>query len=785
MALETNLQHHFRLEENAGTNRVDSHGGVKTLAPAGSSVSNIAGKIDNANDFQQSDYLVANDSTVADFTTENFTISFWIRFDAFPVVQAVPVSKWITAGRQWQFDYLTSTSRFRFLVRNAADTANVTVSANNFGAPSINTWYFVQLQKTSTVISIRVNNGTADTLAHTEDLPSQTTKFALGKRDGDATSFEGGAFNGKIDEVSIWDTDKSTTDLNTIYNSGAGLSWPWLQDVSPAISNFQMQTALWKRGGFSGTVHQQSGDSNVSGYVRQTFITKDESAEVASDRETFVRYLRNYYTIPPTNYFQQYRIRCDFEAGKTFNREDGLRYYGRLYKDNQTVNVDGPCVVNSKITHSYIHPNEDFANEVMTYSGKVDGIDSFSIRFMWMPTFAFTDVESDIELARVESDANNYVALKLVAGDRLEREYNRNDVYGPHNPLLRLEKVRGGSVTATADVGGMYFGNTLAEPDGEAVEDFIQITFTHHSASGIFLRVDRNGVVGEGSSTEDLVQFNISGVADLKYTGIGYYGRPESVQEDIANKNRFPTLRSFPVKNMHAIKRVYGKFMPADTSGDGDPMAGQIVRNMVYRETETFNRADSGSLGSDWGIIKETGNGWGIESNQAICETEGFRYWSNRFPAHKDYIVQGKITMGNNGSIIGFLLRWDQDGISSQDEIFGYGVELIQNTSSTANIRVVRFYNGSREILDTTLLSSFGQNTQIVMRATLNGSTVTGEVTTVTDPDFESPLATATSSDSNFTKPGRVGIYGETGGTGQKVWLDDFSVSPNFDTITL
>jgi hypothetical protein len=549
------------------------------------------------------------------------------------------------------------------------------------------------------------------------------------------------------------------------------------------IDNFRLRSALWKRDRFAGTIHNQAAAANISGYVRQAMVTKDESAVVSGDRSTFLRYSRNYYTIPPTDFFIQYRIKLDFAAGKTFQREDGFRYYDRLYKDNQSVHIDGPCVVNNAIPHSYIHPNEDAANEIMTYTNGVSGIDAFSVKFWWFATYAFTDIETDLELARVEINANNYVALKILAGDQFEREYNRNDVYGPHNPTFRLEKVRGGAVVTTADVAGVYFGNTMTDPSGEAQEDYVQVTMTHHAGSGLYLRVERNGVIGEATSTGDLNSFALTGPADIKFTGVGYFGRPELIQADTANRNSSPTKRIMSARNMHAVRRIYGENKAAVTSGDDDVMNGQIVRSMIYREVEDFDRADSGDLGAEWGTIKETGNGWGIESNKAICEQEGFRYWANnRYPVHKDYKPQGLVTAENNTSIIGFLLRWDQDAISSQDEVYGYGVELIQNSNVTADLRVVRFYNGSRVVLDTTALSAYAEDTEYLMRATLNGSSIIGEITTAADTGFAAPLATASATDTVFKKAGRVGIYGETAGAGQKVRLNDFQVFVNHDT---
>jgi len=547
------------------------------------------------------------------------------------------------------------------------------------------------------------------------------------------------------------------------------------------IDDFQIQTARWKDGGLSGSVSNQSGDSNISGYVRQTLITKDESALSSSDQTTFLRYIRNYYTIPPSDFWNQYRNRVDFEAGKRFNREDGARYYNRLYKDSQTVHIDGMCVVEGLIPHSFIHPDEDFADETMTFPGSVPGLDNFSLQLYWMPTFSFCDLVEDLELLRVERTPDNYICLKLIAGDHHQREYNLNDVYGPHQPLIRLEKVRGGIIQDIVELEGFYFGYTMTETSIEAQEDFVSITISNHTTGGVGLRVERNGYVGEATSRRDQVSFKFTGASDIKYTGAGYYSQPRLVFNDSQSKNSGRPNRRIPVKNSALYKRLFGRYIDLNLGGESDPTNGQIVSNLPYIETDDFNRIDSSGLGSEWGIITETGAGWDIESNKASCTEEGFRYWANRFPAHADYQPVSKVTINNTGDLVGHLLRVDLDGISSRDVIFGYGVELLETGANSASVQVVRFYNGIKDVLITGVLSSYTSGTEYILRSTTNGTIIIGEVFDVSDIDFETPLGTATTTDNVYRKPGRVGIYGQTGGALQKVTLDDWSLSPNFN----
>jgi hypothetical protein len=228
MAILDNIIDHYKLDETGSMANRNGQLGAVQFVPNGTGVAGLAAKIGNAPDFVTSNFLVAN-ASIADFTTEDFTIAFWIWFDAFPPTQSVPVSKWFSTGRQWQVDYLASSSRLRFLTRNAADNGNFIVSADNFGALSADTWYFVVIQRDATganEISIRVNNGTRDTLS-AGNLPTQTTAMAIGKRDGDPTTISADAHNGKVDELSIWDKLTTDEEESILYNTGSGLAYPW------------------------------------------------------------------------------------------------------------------------------------------------------------------------------------------------------------------------------------------------------------------------------------------------------------------------------------------------------------------------------------------------------------------------------------------------------------------------------------------------------------------------------------------------------------------------------
>jgi len=664
----------------------------------------------------------------------------------------------------------------------AVDGTGATKSVNTGSIGALtNTWHHLVYGYDSATqkLFIQLNGGTRQVQSTTlTSIRSSSAVMSIGKWVANNTeyakcSMANWAFwNGRV---------ISESEAVTLYNGGSSIDYHDmaiynLQSIQ--FDNVNFQQGNWNEGKYAATVHVRADDSSVSGYTRQTITTKDESS---SNQDTFLRYIRNYYTIPPGGFYHQYRCRVDMNSGKKKQREDGFRYYVRAYKHNQAFHLDGPCVVaDTTIPHSFIHPDESFADEIMEFPSIVYP-DNFAVKIGWMPTFSFCDIgDTDMEVFRIQADATNYVVVELLAGDPLERAYNVNDVYGPHDPVIRVRKVRGGSTVASASIEGYYFGYTLREPTIETVEDFAQIWVFHHAGSMVGIRIKRNGIYGEATSSDDTTSFGISGLASLKYTGVGYYSPPDILRAEEPADNQDLTRRKLATFRSDVLRRSFGRNRPAVMLGERDVTSGQGTHDMPYIEVEDFNRADSGGLGSEWGIITETGNGFGIESNEAICEEAGYRYWASRPPFHKDYITTSKIGIDNTNDYVGHLLRADIYAPDDFDAVFGYGVELVQTGASAAVLRIVRYWDDARTVLATSAaLTSYAQSTRYILRGTTSGNTISVAVYDVADTGFTTPLASTSTTDVFFPKPGRVGIYGVTAAPGQKVYHDDWYLTQN------
>ncbi len=218
--LRTSLVGDWRMEEASGTRYDQSKSGNHLTA--NNSPGTAAGKVGNCVTFVGGNltYLAkANNSTLQ--CGSNFTYSAWVRFSNFSGSFFGIMGKWTTSGNQREalLYYDIAASRLAFAV-SSNGTATATATANNFGAPSTFTWYFVTAWVDGTNANISINNGTPNTATVATSFAS-TAPFEIGRFDG------GFYFNGDTDEVSIWKRVLTASERTYLYRSGLGTHFPW------------------------------------------------------------------------------------------------------------------------------------------------------------------------------------------------------------------------------------------------------------------------------------------------------------------------------------------------------------------------------------------------------------------------------------------------------------------------------------------------------------------------------------------------------------------------------
>lgn len=220
----SNVTAAWKLDESSG-NATDSAG--STTLTNNNTVTYSTGKINNAGYFAaaSTQYLSAASSAPTQMGDIDFTITAWVYLTATGGFHALVAKRGDTAGHdEYVIYYLTD--RFNFAVFTATDTA-VAVTANNFGAPSVGTWYFITAihNAAANTVTISVNNGTADSQSTGGALQAVSAgQFSIG-RQGETAGF--GYHDGRVDNVTLIKQTISGTQQTCLYNGGTGLQWPF------------------------------------------------------------------------------------------------------------------------------------------------------------------------------------------------------------------------------------------------------------------------------------------------------------------------------------------------------------------------------------------------------------------------------------------------------------------------------------------------------------------------------------------------------------------------------
>lgn len=234
LSADSDLAAGYNLDETSST-RFDITSNNQDLTPT-NTPSYVAGKIGNAlalvkTSSQQVSKTVAPTDTlyIGDI---NFCISTWVQLTSKPAGGMILASQYGTVfNRVWALYWDDSTDRFVFLVNNSASTQE-TISATNFGPPTVGVWYYILAWRdaTSKTIYISVNNGTPNSYTGAITLvASSAESFRIGG--WNASGGGGDTFwNGYVDQFYIFRRLLTATEKSFIYSNGDGI------DISTEIS---------------------------------------------------------------------------------------------------------------------------------------------------------------------------------------------------------------------------------------------------------------------------------------------------------------------------------------------------------------------------------------------------------------------------------------------------------------------------------------------------------------------------------------------------------------------
>ncbi|MCK5610105.1 hypothetical protein KAR91_49990 [Candidatus Pacearchaeota archaeon] len=228
--LQDDVQAYWNLDESSGT-RVDSPGS-SDLVETGTVGQNATGGPDSGPcalfDGDAGDLLSIADNIVLSVGNRDFTWAGWVYFDDIGQNHTI-VGKYSSTGNQREYllQYNTSLSNLRIVTTENGTSSTFNILTASSPTISATTWYFVVMwfDESAQTISIQVNNGSIDSTGATvSDVFDGTNAFRLSSYI-DAT---GDNLAGRMAKWGIWHKVLSSDEKTTLYNSGAGIDYPFI-----------------------------------------------------------------------------------------------------------------------------------------------------------------------------------------------------------------------------------------------------------------------------------------------------------------------------------------------------------------------------------------------------------------------------------------------------------------------------------------------------------------------------------------------------------------------------
>lgn len=228
MSITTPLSY-WKLDESSG----DATDSVASLSAVNTSVTYSAGKINNGAVYNGSAYhTIADNSAIK--PTSDISISLWVNITSTSSYQML-LAKGENAGdtRSYEIRCFSTTTKIEVQMRTGGGSY---VSFRSTTAIGTGTWKHIVITRTGATNKIYID-GVSDTLesntTQTTSIDYNSDSLWFGQRNG------GFRFNGKLDEIGIWNVALSSTEVSELYNSGSGLQYPFATNatVTPSAVN--------------------------------------------------------------------------------------------------------------------------------------------------------------------------------------------------------------------------------------------------------------------------------------------------------------------------------------------------------------------------------------------------------------------------------------------------------------------------------------------------------------------------------------------------------------------
>ena len=206
MVLTDNLVAYYKLDGNAN----DSHGTYNGTVSGAATTS--TGKINTAYTFDGDDYI-----SIGRPVTNNFSISLWVKITEFP--STTTPRQICTLGGD---SATPSPTNYFYVTTTQDDIINAGNHASGIVTDTLSTgvWYHIVYMSSTSSSELYINGVSQGTGSGQSEYSSGYCAIGNLRSQDDCV-------NGIIDEVGIWSRALTASEVEELYNSGAGLSYPF------------------------------------------------------------------------------------------------------------------------------------------------------------------------------------------------------------------------------------------------------------------------------------------------------------------------------------------------------------------------------------------------------------------------------------------------------------------------------------------------------------------------------------------------------------------------------
>jgi len=490
---------------------------------------------------------------------------------------------------------------------------------------------------------------------------------------------------------------------------------------------------------------------SISGYTRITNSPGDSVSGTLTQRR-----VRNYYSLP-ARWWMRYQGSVVLGRNSRDKAENEWRAYLRVYRDGQGLWLDSPMVQQSTWPSSWSPYGIARLPETATWNSAVHS-QWHRVRLTWQPAAVFLAANGPILLARIGPQSGERLEL-WSTGDSsdasLQREYNLNDVYGTAEPTLELRRYSSGGTYVACSV-PVYWGGYVKDVSLERFDTPLTLELWQHPDLGFGLVVRNAGCVGYA---------HVSALFD---PGAGGWGAGAAMDLHLLGGGWWcePNVRPVRLQELRPLADGQGR-LGALLIGDRDPTFGLVNTDAAFRYRETFDRANSSDLGSDWDSMGQSGNGFDIVSGEAKHVSVGSSYerWDAR-PGIADCELHAKVRIDASGGQVGLMHKLDWSA-SVLGDLRSYEARLSSLTPTSALLYLFRKDTGTDSNLGQIAVPGFAVGTNYELIVGSNGTTVYAKLLNSVG---DVVLANVSATDSTYQRPGAFGIHGHDSITISEVW---------------